>query len=258
MDRREYLGIGASLGAAALAGCGGFVAAANAPAPAVPTDRLESGGWQRTAEDSGTVFEETYGPVTVEAVQHTLRYEDAALRADIAGRTLGQIDTALSVWFASRVDFSPNLDNLPGGVGQQQIVDRVRTNARDQFEQQMENQGLSDIRKSGEGTIEIDTGETAETVQLSAVYPFEGITFQVTEGERVEIPPTDIGIEAVLAVWHHGDYTLISGGAYPAQNFENSIESDLSEGITVSVDIDLGLEPAAYREEVRSLIAGVE
>ncbi|GGN96630.1 hypothetical protein [Haloarcula pellucida] len=258
MDRRDYLAVGASVGAAAMSGCSSFFAAAETPKPSVPSDRLESGGWEQSGENSGTVLEESYGPVTLQAVQHTLQYQDVALQQTVADRTLGRMETALSVWFASRIDFSPNLDNLPAGVGQAQIVDQVQANARDQFERQMENQGLTSIERTGTGSVDIDTGETAETVNLGAVYPFEGISFDISETERVEIPPTDIGISAILAVWHHGDYVLVSGGAYPEENFEQSIDSDLSEGISVTVDIDLGLEPEAYRKEVRSLVAGVQ
>lgn len=258
MNRRDYLAVGASVGAAALSGCSSFLAAAETPPPSVPSDRLDSGGWEQTAENSGTVLEESYGPVTLRAVQHTLQYQDAALAQTVADRTLGQVQTALSVWFASRIDFSPNLDNLPASVGQEQIVDQVQANARDQFEQQMKEQGLTNVEETGTGRIDVDTGETAETVNLSAVFPFEGISFAISESESVEIPAADIEISALLAVWHHGDYVLVSGGAYPAENFEQSIQNDLSEGISVSVDIDLGLEPDAYRTEVRSLVAGVQ
>jgi len=258
VNRREYLAVGLGAAAAGLSGCSSFVASAETPRPGVPTERLESGGWTETADDSGTVLEKEYGPVTVEAVQHTLRYEDAALRQQVNDRTLGEIDTALSVFFASRIDFSPNLDNLPGGVGQAEIVDQVRQNAREQFEGQMRDQGLTDIEQTDTSTIEIDTGESAETENLRAVFPFEGITFDVTDTESVAIPATDIDIEAVVAVWQHGDFVLVSGGAYPAQNFDREIESDLSGGISVSIDVDLGLEPERYRGEVRSLVAGVE
>ncbi|MDS0223325.1 DUF6517 family protein [Haloarcula sp. S1AR25-5A] len=257
MNRRDYLIAGASLGTAGLAGCS-FLAAAEAPPPDVPTQRLEDGGWTRTDLSSETVFDRSYGPVSVEAVSSTVQYVDEQLQNRVASRTLDQVETALSVFFATRVDFSPNLDNLPAGAGQEELLAEVRTNARDSFEQQMENQGLTDIEKTGEGTIEIDTGETAETTQLSAVYPFEGITFDVTENEAVEIPATDINISAVFAVWHHGDFVLISGGAYPAQNFEQVVENSLSDGITVTVDVDLSLQPDAYRTEIRNLITGVQ
>jgi hypothetical protein len=258
MDRRTYLAT--SLGAAAvgLSGCSSFTAAASVPRPVVPADRLESNGWAETADESGTIFSNDYGPVTVEGVQHTLRYEDAALRQRVADRTLGEVDTALAVFFATRIDFSPNLDNLPGGIGRAEIISEVRSSAREQFEQQMRSQGLTDIETTGTGSIDIDTGETADTDNIGAVFPFDGLAFDVTDTESVEIPATDVDIEAVLGVWHHGDFVIVSGGAYPATNFAQTTETELSEGISVSVDVDLGLEPERYREAVRSLVAGVE
>ncbi|GCF14761.1 hypothetical protein Harman_26960 [Haloarcula mannanilytica] len=257
MNRRDYLLTGASLGTAGLAGCS-FLAAAETPPPDVPTQRLEDGGWTRTDLSSETVFDRSYGPVNVEAVSSTVQYVDEQLQERVASRTLDQVATALSVFFATRVDFSPNLDNLPGGVGREELLAEVRMNARDSFEQQMEAQGLTDIEETGGGTIDINTGETAETTELSAVFPFEGITFDVTENEAVEIPAADIDISALFAVWHHGDFVLISGGAYPAQNFEQVVENALSDGITVTVDVDLGLQPDAYRTEIRNLITGVQ
>lgn len=255
MNRREYLAAGVGVGATALSGCS-FLAAAETPRPDVPSDELDSEGWNQTSEESGTVLEEQYLGVTVEAVQHTLQFEDAALRQTVADRTLGEVDTALSVFFASRIDFSPNLDNLPGA--QEQIVSRVEENARQQFEQQMKEQGLTDIEQTDTGTIEIDTGETADTQVLSAVFPFEGISFDVGQDQSVEIPPADIGIDATMATWHHGDYVLVAGGAHPGENYQQSIDDQLSKGISVSVDVDLGLQPSQYADEIRSLIAGVQ
>ncbi|MFC7028462.1 hypothetical protein ACFQH8_15610 [Halomicroarcula sp. GCM10025710] len=93
---------------------------------------------------------------------------------------------------------------------------------------------------------------------MAAVFPFEGIEFPVTDEAGVAIPSADIEVSALLAVWHHGDFVLVSGGAYPAESFATSVEDDLSEGITVSVDVDLDLTPSAYREEMRGLVAGVQ
>lgn len=257
MNRRDYLAAGAGVGAAALSGCS-FLAAAETPTPQVPEKRLEEGGWVQTGETSGTVLDRSYGPVTLQAVSHTLQFVDDALQTQVSDRTLGQMEAALSVFFATRVDFSPNLDNLPADAGQAEIVDQVKASSREQFEQQMRDQGLTDIDKIGEGTLDIDTGETAETVEMTAVFPFEGIEFPVTDDETVTIPAADIEVSALLAVWHHGDFVLVSGGAYPAQNYTTDVEDSLSEGITVSVDVDLGLQPAAYSEEIRGLVAGVQ
>lgn len=255
MDRRTYLATGAAIGTSALAGCS-FTAAASTQPPAVPQSKLDEGGWSETGEQTGQVLEQSYGPVTVTAVQHTLQYADTGLQAAVRERTLGQVDTALSVFFASHIDLSPNLDDLP--VAQDRILSQVRANARDQFKQQMEKQGLTDIEKTGEGTIDIDTGETATTDELSAVFPFQGIDFEVADGSTVKIPATDIEVSARMAVWHHGDFVIVSGGAHPAENFATTVDEDLSEGVSVTVDIDLGLEPDSYHEEIGGLIAAVQ
>lgn len=256
MERRTYLAIGASTATSALAGCS-FTAAASTVPPDVPGDTLDAGGWEQAGEETGTVFEESYGPATITAAQHTLQFADRALQNEVNERTLGQVQASLAVFFASHIDFSPNLDELPGGVGREEILDQVRANAREQFEGQMSDQGLTNIEKTGEDTIEIDTGETAETDQLSAVYPFEGISFEVTGGKSVEIPAAEIDVSATMAIWHHGDFVVIAGGAYPAENFATSVDQDLSEGVSVTVEVDLGLQSDAYREEIRSLVAGV-
>ena len=257
MNRRQYLALGAGVGASSLSGCA-FLAEARTPAPQVPTETLANGGWTKTVDTAETVFEEDYGPLTVQAVAHTVQYIDEALQARVSERTLDQLESALSVFFATRVDFSPNLDNLPAGAGQGEILDQVQASSREQFDQQMRAQGLTEIEETGTGTIDVDTGETAETTELTAVFPFEGLGFDVTADDRVAIPPADIEVTGLLAVWHHGDFVLIAGGAHPAQNFKKSIEESLSDGITVSVDVDLGLEPTAYREEMRRLVAGVQ
>lgn len=257
MDRRSYLATGVAIGAGALAGCS-FTAAASSAPPEIPQEKLDSGGWERTGEETGTVFEEPYGPVTVTGVQHTLQYADEALQSAVAERSLGEVQADFAVFFASHIDFSPNLDNLPAGVGREEILARTRSTAREQFKQQMRDQGLQDIEKTGEGSIEIDTGETAETDKLNAVFPFQGITFDVTEEESVEIPAAEIDVAATMAVWHHGDFVIVSGGAHPTENFATSVDEDLSEGVSVSVDVDLGLQPDTYREEIRGLIASVQ
>jgi len=59
-------------------------------------------------------------------------------------------------------------------------------------------------------------------------------------------------------VWNAGDYVVVAGGAYPGENFATTTEKDLSEAITVTVDVDLGLAPSEYEQEVRGLMAATE
>ncbi len=49
----------------------------------------------------------------------------------------------------------------------------------------------------------------------------------------------------------------MAGGAYPAENFARVTEADLSDAISVTIDVDLGLTPDAYREELFELVRNV-
>lgn len=255
MHRRRFLSGALVLAAASLAGCS--ARAQSVPPPRVSDQRLSQGGWKLIDDIEETVFERRMVGVTVTATQHTLRYADAALRREITERSLGMVETDLNVFFATRVNFTPNIDNFPGGIGRAQIMTAVRENARDGFRQQLESAGLEDVRQSGTGSMTIDTGETAEVTRFVAGYPFEDISFPITDDHAVAIPGDAIGVDGLLASWHHGDYTLLAGGAHPAENYTRSVTQDLSDGVTVSVDVDMKLTPDAYANEIGGLIASV-
>ncbi len=230
MNRRDYLLAGATLGTAGLAGCS-FLAAAEAPPPDVPTAQLNDGGWTQTAQSSETVFDRSYGPVSVEAVSSTVQYVDEQLQERVADRTLDQVQTALSVFFATRVDFSPNLDNLPAGVGREELLAEVKTNARDSFEQQMEAQGLTDSRNPARGLRSRHRRDSCDGGAVRRV-PIRGDLLRRDRGR--------VRRDTSQRHRHLGDVRrlaprrlrAISGGAYPVQNFEQVVETDLSDGIT--------------------------
>ncbi|MFB6134350.1 MAG: hypothetical protein ABEJ55_05125 [Halanaeroarchaeum sp.] len=256
MRRRDVLTAAGTGAIAALAGCTGALGSV-AP-PAVPTQRLESGGWEQQSERQETVFEQSYGPVTVQAKAHSLVYSDVALRKDIAEKTLGRVDGRMAIFSATRVQFSPNLADLPGDIGTDQIVSQTADAAREQFRTEMTDAGLQDVEAVGTGTVEIDTGESAETTQYEATFPFSDVEFPVTDDQTITIEGEPLTVEGILAVWSHEGSVLVAGGAYPAENVDKTVTEQLSSAITVSVDIDLGLDPAALREEMLSLITAVK
>lgn len=256
MNRRRFLGAAGAATVAGLAGCS--TASGTVAPPKMPTELLAEGGWERIDEQHTTVFDRTYAGVTVTGTAHVLVYEDAALRREIAEKTLGQVSGRFGLLTATHVDFSPDIDNLPGGVGRQEVIDGTEESARDAFEARMREAGLANVRQTGTGTLAIDTGEDARLTTYVAEYPFEPLEFQVAGGESVTIEGGPIRVNGDLAVWHHGDYVLVAGGAYPGENFARSLSEDLSEAITVSVSIDLELTPGAYREEVREIVRAVE
>ncbi|MFB6093650.1 MAG: hypothetical protein ABEJ77_01745 [Halanaeroarchaeum sp.] len=256
MQRREFIAATGAGTAAALAGCTGALGAV--PAPAVPTSRLEEGGWVLREETQETVFEESYGPVTVTAKAHTLLYGDAALRRSLREKTLGRVDGRVAMFAATRIAFSPNLVDLPGGIATDPILDRTEAAARAQFESQMRAAGLTDVTRTDTGTLAIDTGETARLTEYEATYPVGDLTFDVTEEESIALPIGGIAVASDLAVWQHGGSVLVAGGAYPAETVDETVTTDLSSAISVTVDVHLGLDPASYRRELRGLITSVE
>lgn len=256
MRRRDFLAVTGAGAFATLAGCSS--ALGSVAAPTVPADRLESGGWVQRDESQETVFEETYGPVTLEAKSHTLVYGNQALRTEIKEKTLGEVDGQMAMFAATRIQFSPNLADLPGGIGTETILDQTESAARTQFVTQMEEAGLEDVEQVDTGTLAVDSGEDARLTNYEATFAVDEVQFPVSDDEGVTLPASAITVAGDLAVWKHGESVLVSGGAYPAENVEQSVTEELSEAITVTVDVDLGLEPDRYREDVRGLVKAVE
>jgi len=254
MDRRTFLGAGAAAAAAALAGCSTAVGAV-AP-PDVPEEQLSEGGWERTDQSQETVFEREMLGTTVEAKSHTLVYEDAELRQRLNEKTLGNVQSTVTVISVSHVDVSGDVDGLPGIQGE--ILSRTEAAAREQFRARMEDEGLENVERTGTGELSIDTGEGARLTTYAADFPVDSFSVPVGDSETLTIEGGSLGVRGDLAVWHHDDYVLIAGGVHPAENFTRQIEKDLTSAITVDVDIDLGLTPEQYREEVRGILTAVE
>ncbi|AHG04764.1 hypothetical protein HALDL1_15090 [Halobacterium sp. DL1] len=255
MNRRRFLGGAGVVGLGALAGCSSAVGTV-AP-PDVPQAEIDEGGWERTDKTEQTVFEESYGPVTITGKSTTLTFADEALAAEVSEKTLDQIDGTLAIFAASHINFSPDLNNLPGGVGQKEVVEQAETAAREQFKQRMRDQGLENVQETGEEPFQTDSGASPGLATFTAEFPVGKMAYDTGE-ETFNIDVGTIEVAGDLAVWNVGDYVVVAGGAYPAESFATTTTKELSEAISVTVDIDLGLTPGEYRQEVRSLIAGTQ
>lgn len=249
MDRRTLLGTTAGLGLAGLAGCSTLAKASVSP-PNVPTEAMQNVGWKQTDSSERTLIERSYGPVTFTAKGYTTTYTDAALNRRIQEATLGRVTNRLALFSATRIDFSPDIGNLPGGVGREEVMNEVESSSRDRFRERLTNAGLSNVERTGTGSFDVATGESASLTEYEATYQVPTFEFPVENGETVTIDGDTLTVRGDLAVWHHGDYGLVAGGAWVGENFARSETQKLSDAITVSVDVDLGLEPETYREEV--------
>lgn len=255
MDRRRFIAGAVAAGVAGLAGCG--TAAGTVRPPRLPERRLDEGGWERTRAEERVLLSRTVGGVDVSATAVTRVFDDAELRAEMRERTLGGLDAPLANFFASRVAFAPNLAELPVESAREELAARAGEVARTQFEAELENAGLTDVSASEAGTLAVATGEDAALTAYDAAFAFDGISFPVRDDE-ITIDGGRVAVEGLLATWVHDGGLLVAGGAYPAENVARTVERELSSAITVSVDVDLGLTPDAYAEEVRGLVTRVE
>ncbi|WP_232686623.1 DUF6517 family protein [Halobacterium zhouii] len=255
MRRRTFLGTAGIAGLGALAGCS--TAAGSVAPPSIPEQALSDGGWKQTDRTEQTVFEKSYGPMTVTGKSTTLTYTDAELAKSVEEKTLGRIQGDLAIFAASHINFSPDLNNLPAAIGRKEVLNRTETAARDQFEARMRDAGLVEVTKTGEQDFETDSGATASLTTYESSFPVEEMTYDAG-GKTLTLDVDAISVAGDLAVWNEGDYVVVAGGAYPAENVAKTTTKQLSEAISVTVNIDLGLTPEAYREEVRGLVATTE
>lgn len=251
MNRRQFL-LAAGTGAVATtAGCSTATGAV-AP-PTVPKVSLDENGWTQTATSSDeTVFEQSFGPLTVEAVASSVTYEKTELARGLSEKTLGMVEATPTLFTATRIDLAPSLDEL--GPVRSEIQTEIEASARDSLESRLREAGLEDVTMTSTGTLAVDSGAEASQTEYRATYPVPDFEVPVTDDRRVTIESEDLEIESLLAVWPDDDGYLVAGGAYPAENYATSTRRELTDAISVSVDVDLGLDPAAHRAELIDLV----
>ena len=259
--RRRLLAGGAAVGVAGLAGCLGG-RDGPVPAPEVTSDRIED--WRQTDESESTVFEQSYGPVAVRALEHTRIFEYAPV-ADALAETVDASGSPV-VFFATRIDLRPALDQLPGGVGRDRVMSEVEAAATDAFRAQLRNAGIENVEVVEEGTTTVRSGHTATAWRLAGEYPIDG-AIPLPTGSTAEID-RPIDIEARLGVWHDGTDVLVAGGAYPTDPLIEVFDAALPDSVdaesvvTQIADAEtaeaLATDPAAYDEDVSQLLISVE
>lgn len=242
--------------------------------PTVPEKDLGENGWVKIDQTSETALDDSAGPVNVEAVVATVQYENEGLMRDIKdtevtieyrgqttterlGDHLGsEFDQSMGVFAATKIDVTPHIDELPGGIGRAEVMDPVLTQAQDEFEAQLQDAGLENVRRVDTGDFEIDTGQIASFFEYRAMFVFEQ-TEATLLGTTIEIPGGEIEVAGYLAVWHNGRNVLISAGAHPNENYADTI-TDTVQGDELRLSFDLDLSPSSLRDEVLGYMQRVE
>lgn len=267
LTRRQAIAGGGLL---ALVGAGVGVSHVIRPAraaqPAAPTDELDENGWVMTDQTTETVLDDAAGPVNVEAIASSVQYEDEGLKNDIketevvieylgqtATETLGdylgsEFEQSMGIFAASKIDLTPHIDELPAGIGRTEVMEPLETQAQAQFEQQLTDAGLEDVRQVEDDTFEIETGQEASFFGYRATFTFED-TETSLQGTTIEIPGDVIELAGYLAIWHNGTNALIAAGAHPNENYADTI-TDTVQGEELTISFDLDLSPAALRDEI--------
>lgn len=261
MDRRQFLGTAAALGSASAVGSAGAAQAApdvetegGPEPPSVPMDRL--GGWSLDPDRTGTFTESTMG---ITSRGTTVAYVDDALSRELRRETLGTEVDDMRVFFATRVDYDPAVDDLPFGLGRDVVLNATRSDARERFETEMSNSGLQGIERRDTRSLDVDGGPEADLFVYDAAYPFDGFEFEAG-GSTVTVDGDAVGVEGLLAVWYsrRSGSALVTGAINPAENYERSVERELSRAVDLTLDIDLGLTPGSYRTESMRLMRSVD
>lgn len=276
VTRRQAL---AGIGVLAVVGVGAVGANLLRPAraipPEVPEDALSENDWVLVDEVQEPVVQDSAGPVSIEAIAATVRYENQGLLADIRdqdieiqfrgetrterlGDHIGeQFDQSMGVYAATKIDISPHIDELPAGIGRGQVMGQVESQAQSQFEQQLEEAGLEDIRQvDSTVSFEPNTGADAVFYEYRGAFTFEPTTLTI-DGVPVSLSGGSIDIAGYLAIWHTGQNVIIAAGAHPNENYTDTV-TESAAGDELTVAVDLGLRPSELREEVLDYMARVE
>lgn len=184
----------------------------------MPTTALTERGWQQVDERIETLF----SLPGMRVCGATVRYEDERTRAALNTATDGNIDITAQFLAGTRLGFDPP---LPPGVTASMVEPTLRSEARRNFADRLDERGLADIERDGSQRIKIGRKQ-ARVTKFRATMPLD----------RADLPLT-----CWVAVW-----TPRSGGTVITAGHP-SVE--LTEHLTLdSEEACLHRSGEAYRE----------
>lgn len=254
MQRRAFLGTAVAAGFAGFAGCGASQQLTRPPE--VPKQQLRESGWERQNAFTQKLFERRIGGQSVSAAVHTVRYTDQALRERVRERTFKQVDAPFGRFFASRVRITPSPSSL-SNAARDRTVSILEEKAVSNFLDWLREDGVRSLERVGTGTLSVASGQTARLIDFEGELPLEDIPLSIAQGESVTVDLTPATVEGCLSLWQHDGTFFVSGGTYPAGNTDEIATERIAPGIKMSVQVDLGFQPASYRSELIDLMRQV-
>lgn len=251
--RRQFLLSATALAATmALAGCQARAASLD---PEVPEDRLADTGWQHVADIDEATAETIDIAGTSQRVQVRTRAElyenDQPVRRVVEqfGGDAEAIDIPAELFIAAKARTDPPLIQLlaRSETAMKHIMDIAERKAKHQLHQQ----GMRNVRRVDDGSLDIVAGGTALHRRYRADYPYD--SFRTTyKGVPISVETGVFTLEAQLAVWPFRDLLVTGAGVYPGEPGHLTITV---QGTTH--DLPLALRPKRYRQNVRTLIRHV-
>lgn len=257
LKRRHFLAASVAVGVSSIATAPAWLSSTQ---PSPPTFDTQSVGekWEQLSSEESVAFENSYGPLTVTATQQTVMLENVQLRTELRERTLGNFDAQISIAFATRVDIDPKADDLPANIGREEVMTRITEQGQRGFKRQLLENDINDIQTVGKTVLETGQSGPVAATKYEGTYAFDAIKFTVTDEASITIPGDELTVNGLLATWHDGTSPIIAGGVYPGENFVETVQESLTDAIDVRLDIDLGLTPSEYRENLVSLVGSVD
>ncbi|MBX0346586.1 hypothetical protein [Haloarcula pellucida] len=261
IKRRHLLTALGATGISALAGCGstsdadiGSPSDKDVPAPSVDA----SDRWELTTPDSKPrlLKKGSVGPLNYTAHGHVTRYEDVQLRKRVSDSTFGEIDRPFAVAFAARVDVFPSTFSAATGLQSGEIDSAILNNLKNA----MSDFGVQNVQQSAP----MDAPDTppAQFQVVRGEYPISEVTI-----EDVDIPHSNrsqlsfgggmLPIKGIAGRWKSDGSILAGGGVYPDADFDATEKVSMSDAISMSVDVDLNLQPARRESQILNFVRNI-
>lgn len=263
MDRRTVLGGAATLGSALLAGCYSPGKGAGDPAdrevapPEIP--ELDKEKWE-LLDDPGTrkMADVGIGSLDVSTpYNRTVVYEFIPVRKKVERLTLGEFESNVVVFFASRIA----IDGADW-IAQPALL---RKKAAESIIHRMKEMGVSAVRKTNDlpQPDEVNTGETAWMMDFSGFYEQRNIPFTITiprQGERTfRFKRVQVDVKARAGIWRRNGQLFIAGGAYPTGSIRKSKPISITGGLGQGIDVDirLNISFSSYQQQIERMLKSV-
>ncbi|MFP4632823.1 MAG: hypothetical protein ACOCT0_05265 [Halobacteriota archaeon] len=225
--------------------------------PSVPDDVLDEGSWTKFDERRGRTTRSLLGLARVTAYHHTDVYGDDAIRREVADKTLGRVDRHLSVFFVNRTNLVPGVQNLLGSTSRRQLAPAVRSLARSKLEDELRSRGVEGFRVFGKHDVRGSDGRKVELQRVEAEYVVRDAEIELVDGVSASFEGGKLDVNCWVGAWIESDDVYVVGGVHPAEDFERTRYVELSDAVSVRIDVDLGLWPRPYRQKMFELLRAV-